>query len=176
MSLAACFFPAIRLISCAMRQVNFYHRLSILLGLSLPILLCSALPGCCGEMSVAWDANSEPDLEGYGIYFKDIPDSEYSLYGYVALQELADPEVPRFVVSGLEKGKTYYFAGTAYNRYGQESGFSNSICVEVGDSIAACSSSEEGSGEDSGSSSGGDNGSRSSSGGGGGGCFINSVF
>jgi hypothetical protein len=146
----------------AMRHANFYRRLSILLGLSLPILLWSALPGCCGEMSVAWDANSEPDLEGYGIYFKNVPDSEYSLYGYVALDELADLNNPRFVVSGLEKGKTYYFAGTAYNWYGQESEFSNSICVQVGDAIVPCPSSDDGS--------------AGGSGGGGGGCFIESIM
>lgn len=96
-----------------MHIIEVFRRLSILIGLSLPIVLWSALPGCCAELNVAWDASSETDIEGYGIYFKNIFDSEYSLYGYAALQKLADPENPRFILSGLEKGITYYFAATA---------------------------------------------------------------
>ena len=145
-----------------MLKENIFHRFSIQLRLVLLILSWSALPAWCSDLAFLWDANTEPDLEGYGIYFKNIPDSEYSLYGYVTLQELSDPGSPRFVASGLEKGKTYYFASTAYNWYGLESSFSNSICIEVGETVAACSSSDEA------SSSGG--------GGGGGGCFIGSLI
>ena len=147
-----------------MLRENIFHRFSILPRLALLLLFWSAVPAWCADLAFLWDANTEPDLEGYGIYFKDIPDAEYSLYGYVTTQELEDPANPRFTVSGLEKGKTYYFASTAYNWYGLESSFSNSLCVEVGDTIAACSSSDEGS-----SSSGG-------GGGGGGGCFIGAII
>ena len=96
-----------------MLKENIIHRFSNPLRLALLILFWSALPAWCADLALLWDANTEPDLEGYGIYFKDIPDSEYSLYGYVAFQELGHPDNPRFMVSGLEKGKTYYFASTA---------------------------------------------------------------
>jgi uncharacterized membrane protein YgcG len=161
-----------------MLKENAFHRFSFSLWFALFLLVWSALPAWCADLALLWDANSEPDIKGYGIYFKNTPDSEYILYGYMESQEFADPGRPRMVVSGLEKGKSYYFAATAYDTEGLESGFSNSICVEVGDTIAACSTSNEGSGEESGSivdgSSSGGGGSSGS--GGGGGCFIDSLF
>ena len=93
-----------------MLKENIIHRFSVPLRLALLLWFFSALPAWCADLVFLWDANTEPDLEGYGIYFKDIPDSKYFLYGYVALHELADPASPKFVMSDLEKGKTYYFA------------------------------------------------------------------
>ena len=150
-----------------MNKENASYRFLFLFWIlsGLLILFLSARLAWCSDLVLLWDANTEPDIEGYGIYFKNTPDSEYSLWGYLSIQELADQSNPRFVASGLEKGKTYYFASTAYNWYGLESTFSNSLCIEVGETISACPSSGGGSG---GSSDGG--------GGGGGGCFIDSLM
>jgi hypothetical protein len=107
-------------------------------------------------VTLAWDPNSEPDLEGYGVYLhKDTPGPPYELAGYITLAELTNSASPSFDVSGLEKGARYYFAVTAYDTAGDESAFSNSVCADVGDTITACSAEAS-----------------SSGGGGGGGCFI----
>jgi hypothetical protein len=126
-------------------------------------LLLVAAWGCTGqafaaEVTLAWDPNDEPTLEGYGVYFRrDKPGSPFKLFGYVAIKDLDDPNFPTFTITGLKKGASYYFAVTAYDSLGNESAFSDSICAEIDDEIAPCSDPEEGG---------------NSSGGGGVGCFI----
>lgn len=64
---------------CAtMLKENIIHRFSNLLRLALLILFWSALPAWSADLALSWDANTGSDLEGYGIYFKNIPDSEYT--------------------------------------------------------------------------------------------------
>lgn len=113
------------------------------------------------EVTLAWDPNSEEDLEGYGVYLsKGVPGPPYDLFGYVALADFENAAAPRFTVSGLEKGARYYFAVTAYDTEGYESYFSRPVCADVGDTIVPCPVPP---------SSGGSGG-----GGGGGGCFLQS--
>ena len=118
------------------------------------------------DVTLAWDPNSEPDLEGYGVYLrKDTPGPPYDLAGYLTLAELHNFYGPSFVVSGLEKGFRYYFAVTAYDTAGNESTFSNAVCADVGDTITPCSMAASVSGPVSG---GGGSG-------GGAGCFISAT-
>jgi len=125
------------------------------------ILLLLAAPALSADVTLAWDPNSGADIEGYGVYFKlGASGPPYDLFGYVTLQELNDPDNPAFAVTGLEKGSSYYFAVTAYDTAGNESGYSTPVCAQIGDQILPCTSASS-----SGSSGGG-------SGGGGGGCFI----
>ncbi len=130
----------------------------------LPWVLVFLLWGsiaAAAEVTLAWDPNSEADLEGYGVYLsRGIPGPPYELYGYVALSELENAAAPRFTVTDLEKGARYYFAVTAYDTEGYESYFSRPACADVGDTIMPCPAS---------SSSGGSGG---GGGGGGGGCFL----
>jgi uncharacterized membrane protein YgcG len=131
------------------------------------VLLFFATPALSVDVTLAWDSNGEADLDGYGVYFKQgEPGPPYDLFGYVSLQELNDPDNPEMTVTGLEQGSSYYFAVTAYDTAGNESGYSAPVCAQIGDQILPCpSSSSSGSSGDSGGSSGG-------GGGGGGGCFI----
>ena len=131
-------------------------------GLFFLIVLLSTVPGYAADVTLAWDSNSESDLEGYGVYFhKGTPGPPYDLSGYVTTDEFSNPTNPTFTVTGLDKGARYYFAVTAYDTDGNESYFSNSVCADVGDVIAPCSNTDVGGG---GGSSGGS--------GGGAGCFI----
>ena len=130
-------------------------------GLFFLMLLFYAIPAFPADVTLAWDSNSETDLEGYGVYFmKGAPGPPYDLFGNVTTAELSDPTNPTLTVTGLEKGARYYFALTAYDTAGNESNFSDAVCADVGDVIAPCSTENPGGG-------GG-----SSGGGGGGGCFI----
>lgn len=120
------------------------------------------------DVTLGWDPNSENDVEGYGVYFsQDDSGPPYTLFGYVALNEMNDPGSPSFTITGLEMGARYFFAVTAYDTSGNESAYSNSVCADVGDVITPCPS----------SSVGGDGGSSGGAGGGssGGGCFIGSA-
>jgi hypothetical protein len=125
------------------------------------MLVLYANPAFAVDLTLAWDPNTEPDLEGYGVYLsKDGAGPPYDLVGYVTTGELEDPSNPTFTITGLVKGDRYYIALTAYDTAGAESDFSDAVCADVGDTITACASSGTG-----GSGGGG-------SGGGGGACFI----
>jgi hypothetical protein len=154
------------------QKIKSLHRFVLSGGLGVLVLLFLAAPALSADVTLAWDPNSEADLEGYGVYFKlGSSGPPYELFGYVTLQELNDPDNPAFEVTGLAKGSSYYFSVTAYDTAGNESGYSAPVCAQIGDQILPCTSPPPPpipppSG---GGSSGGSGG---SGGGGGGGCFI----
>jgi len=144
-----------------MNQKKFLNAASGVFGAGLffLIFLLYAQPVSAADVTLAWDANTESDLEGYGVYLKkSTPGPPYDLFGYVTTDEFSDPSNPSIAVTGLEKGARYYFAVTAYDTDGNESYFSSSVCAEVGDMITPCAAGG-------GSSDGGGSG-------GGAGCFI----
>ena len=146
------------------------HRLVLSGCLGVLVLLFLAAPALSADVTLAWDPNSEADLEGYGVYFKlGASGPPYDLFGYVTLQELNDPDNPAFAVTGLAKGSSYYFAVTAYDTAGNESGYSTPVCAQIGDQILPCTSPPSGGGSPGGS---GGSSVGSGGGGGGGGCFI----
>jgi len=110
---------------------------SVLLGFFIALLWSTSV--LSADVTLAWDPNNEPDLEGYGVYFRqDTPGAPYHLAGYLPLAELNHSYATSFVVSGLEKGVRYYFAVTAWDTAGNESAFSNEVCADVGDTITPC--------------------------------------
>lgn len=118
-------------------------------------------------VTLAWDANEEPDLEGYVVYRNTgSPGPPYNYSDEVPEDELADPLHPQAKLTGLQEGKQYYVALTAYNIEGVESNYSNDVCVEVVDSAVELCQQSAPTSVSTGSSSGG---------GGGGACFISSA-
>ena len=73
-------------------------------------------------VTVSWDANTEPDIEGYILYYG--PTSPDYLYNVDVGNSTS------CTISGLEQGEVYYFAATAYNSFG-ESGFSEEVTYEI---------------------------------------------
>jgi hypothetical protein len=94
-------------------------------------------------VTIGWDSNDEPDLEGYVVYRNtNSPGPPYKYSDTVPEDELADPLHPKAKLTGLQEGKEYYIALTAYNTDGVESSFSNDICVEmVNNAVEHCSAS-----------------------------------
>ena len=135
-------------------RVKFARGISRLLPvISLAILATSVLflpvftsAVLAAQISLEWDANGEPDLDGYRVYYGT------SSGNYTASVDIGNNT--HCVISNLEQGVTYYFAATAYDSEGNESGFSDEIVYAV---PAAVSPSP---------------GSSSDGGGSGGGCFI----
>ncbi len=74
------------------------------------------------DIKLAWDANTESDLAGYKVYYGTVSGA----YGTV----ISVGNQPNYTVTGLPAG-TYYFAVTAYNTEGLESGFSNEVSATV---------------------------------------------
>jgi chitinase len=92
-------------------------------------LIIIPLGAIAGEITLAWDPNSEADLAGYRLYIQEGPQaSNYHFLVDIPLTDI-DPETPSFTVFDLMEDTQYFFAITAYNDNGDESGLSNSVCV-----------------------------------------------
>ena len=76
-----------------------------------------------GEVKLQWDANPEPDLAGYRIYYGN-SSRIYSVSKSVGI-------VTNYTVTGLTIGETYYFAATAVNISGGESEYSNEVSTTI---------------------------------------------
>jgi len=70
-----------------------------------------------GKAILTWDPNTESDLTGYKVYVGTTSRS----YG----PPVDVGKVTTFEIINLQAGKTYYFAVTAYDNSGNESGYSN---------------------------------------------------
>ena len=98
---------------------------------------------CEGGVTLAWDANTEPDLAGYKIYY-DIdsgppysPSAEYYASEgaspvTVTLINLGDPNNPTYSLTNLMVGEKYYFVVTAYDTEDLNSDYSDEVyCLIV---------------------------------------------
>lgn len=108
------------------RSMTSYYRLLICLFLLITMACSSTGPTPTSETAtLSWDANSEPDLEGYKIY------RATASGGYGAPIAILTTDVTSYTVTGLETGITYFFAVTAYNSSGVESSFSNEVSKTI---------------------------------------------
>jgi len=106
--------------------------------LSVAFLFCFAATAHALDVTLQWDANTEPNLAGYKIYYDTDPGAPYNGTGAqegnspidipLAQDENPDPDVVEYTVHNLPDG-TYYFAATAYDNSVPplESGYSNEV-------------------------------------------------
>ncbi|MGA2260075.1 MAG: dockerin type I domain-containing protein [Acidobacteriota bacterium] len=94
-------------------------------GFLVLFALLLAAPLLAADVKLAWDPNSESDLAGYKVYYGKAP----GVYG----APISLGTQTTYTVTGLAPG-TYYFAVTAYNTTGLESGFSNEVSTTVAES------------------------------------------
>jgi len=71
---------------------------------------------------LAWDPNSETNLAGYKVYF-GMASGVYNAPNIIGTETT-------YTVNGLGPG-TWYFAVTAYNTEGLESGYSNEVSTTI---------------------------------------------
>jgi hypothetical protein len=72
------------------------------------------------QVNLAWNANTESDLVGYKVHVG-------TASGVYTLLNVDVGNVTSFTVTGLALGDVYYFAVTAYDAGGSESGVSNEV-------------------------------------------------
>ena len=89
----------------------------ILTSFLIPLLAYSA------DVTLAWDDNTEPDLDGYKLYYGT------SSRNYSASVDVGN--TTQYTLSGLTEGTTYYFAATAYDSLDNESDFSAEVVHAV---------------------------------------------
>jgi hypothetical protein len=75
------------------------------------------------QITLVWDPNTEPDLEGYKCYY-GLASRDYAYTVVVGNQTVC-------TVTDLEPGETYYFSVTAYNTVGLESDYSEEVVYTV---------------------------------------------
>ena len=108
-------------------------------ALALFLVFCVG-PAFAWDVTIAWDSNSEPDLNGYTLYYsKHSAGPPYEFVGDLPLSTFNNPDYPSTIVTNLEDGVDYFFAMTAYDTDGNESAFSNYLCARRdGQSILDC--------------------------------------
>ena len=100
--------------------------------------LSPVFPSLClaKKITLGWDANSEPDVEGYVIYRNiESPGPPYTYADELPEDELQNPLNPQVTITGLNEHTRYYIAVTAYDTQGNESYYSDQLCVEIVDSL-----------------------------------------
>ncbi len=99
------------------KSFSFLATLGIMLSWQVTAVLA-------GQVTLSWDTNTESNLGGYRVY-----------YGQVSRNYSANTDVGKqtqYTVTGLEEGKIFYFAVTAYdNTRTIESGFSNEVSTTI---------------------------------------------
>lgn len=108
-----------------LREPKTFHirlpsRLNSALLTSLSILIYTTFSYAV-QVTLEWNANTEQDLSGYIIY-QGTSSKDYD----------ASMDVGKWTsatISKLEDNETYYFAVTAYDTEGNESGYSNEVCI-----------------------------------------------
>ena len=79
-----------------------------------------------GSAVLSWTLNSEADLAGYKIYVG----TASGLYTYPGSPIVVSP-TGSYTVTGLPSGQTYYFAISAFNSSGSESGLSSEVSKSI---------------------------------------------
>ena len=81
------------------------------------------------NVTLTWDRNQEPDIAGYRIYWGT---SSRNYQNSATVYDSATQPLERYYeVQGLEEGRTYYFAVTAFDLANQESDFSDEILKSI---------------------------------------------
>jgi hypothetical protein len=104
-------------------------------GLFALIFLSFAGMALSQNVTLQWDANTETDLAGYKIYYG----TASGVYGTPVVSGTSTT----YTVTGLAAG-TYYFAVTAYNTSGLESGYSNEVYTTIAATTTVCDANSDG--------------------------------
>jgi hypothetical protein len=102
-----------------MKRRGFYFLLLLAIGVFLPTWLLA------GSATLNWQPNEESDLAGYRVYYG----TESRIYG----PPLNVSTVTDYSINDLPEGMTYYFAVTALDTSGNESGYSNEVQKAIAD-------------------------------------------
>ncbi len=101
---------------------SYYHAFISLVALTLILFLCISNV-YSAQATMSWNPNNEGELAGYKVYYGNSSGS-YSSSIDVGNQT-------SYTISNLVEGEIYFFAATAYDLAGNESGYSNEVSYDV---------------------------------------------
>ena len=99
----------------------------ILVGTISILILLGAHTGWAATVNVAWNPNGETDLDGYKLYYGT---SSRSTGSYTDVAVINDETATSFQLNDLSAG-TYFFSLTAFDKAGNESGYSVEVSAVV---------------------------------------------
>jgi len=97
--------------------------LTVTSGSTTSPTLTSPSSGTSTTASLTWGPNTETDLAGYKVYVG----TSSRVYG----SPISVGNLTSYALTNLLVGSTYYFAVTAYDSNGNESGFSNEVSKSI---------------------------------------------
>jgi len=103
-----------------------YHVFISLVALTLILLLCTSNV-YSAQATLSWNPNSESDLAGYKVYYGNSSRTYSQAYGN---GDDAGNQTG-YTISNLVEGEIYFFAATAYDFSGNESGYSSEVSYDV---------------------------------------------
>ena len=77
-----------------------------------------------GQVTLAWNASTGPDLSGYKVHIG-------TSSGMYTVSVVDVGNLTTCTLTDLQSGTVYYFAVTAYDSSGDESGFSNEVSTTI---------------------------------------------
>ena len=86
-------------------------------------LVAIPISAFAASVNLRWKANTEPDISSYNVYFG----TSSRNYG----SPIPTGNVTSYVIDGLVEGRKYYFAITAVDTSGNESGFSSEVSANA---------------------------------------------
>jgi len=95
------------------------HHLVNAVIIAVAVAVIAGIALAATSVDLAWDANTEPDLAGYKIYYG----TASGVYG----TPIDVGNVTAYTLTGLTEGVTYYLAATAYDTDANESDFSQEL-------------------------------------------------
>jgi hypothetical protein len=101
------------------------RKISLLTLLAFALLL-SPMVAYGAAVTLAWDANTEPDLAGYKIHY-GTASGDYS-------DSIDLGNTTQYTLTGLDEGVTYYLAATAYDVDNNESAYSVELVHTIAES------------------------------------------
>jgi hypothetical protein len=102
---------------------NRGRRAALINFLVTVVALFASIPAFADNLTLAWDASTDPSVAGYKIY--------YGVASRTYTNSLDVGTNTTVTISNLVEGVTYYFAATTYDTNGLESAFSDEIVYTV---------------------------------------------
>ena len=113
------------------------HKIaSISLTAVIALLVCWSGEVLANDVKLAWDAASWSGVAGYKVH--------YGAGSRTYKTSIDVVNVTSYTITGLTDG-TYYFAVTAYDTSGDETGYSNEVSTSIGTSGTGCDVNGDGS-------------------------------
>jgi hypothetical protein len=82
------------------------------------------------NLTLAWNANSEPDLTGYNVYCGESSGPPYAIEHVITSSNPYNAPPTTYEFTGLKEGTTYYFSAKAFSQTG-ESAYAQEISYTV---------------------------------------------